>query len=443
MADIKNKIVTCFDYGNDTALAERLAREFGTVNYFRQWKDSLPETLKLVAGDGLNGVKRIRNFFDPEIINQTDVFVFADIYDGDLQVHLERMGKLVFGSRMAEGFEYKRELFAKTLKELQMEVSPYTVCVGVTALEKELQAHEDLWVKVNLRGDGETWHHENYSLSRRKLEALRYQYGAVAEMVRFTVCESIDSVIEAAYDGMMITSPSGTPQFPDIGFLGYEVKNLCHILHAIPYSSFPKAVLEVNEKFAPKLAEHNYRGFWGTEIKITEDGKNYFLDATCRASHPPTEIIQEMVANLGEFIYEGAQGNCIPLKIVKPFGVQVMLNSSWAKSNWQTVEVPEEIRHCVKLYNYCFADGAYQVIPKSVSSLTSDGSDIIGSIVALGDTIEEAIDEVKEYCNQVHGFDTENQIDALAECLRRIQEGEKEGIDFKAKIPDPATIIDS
>ena len=439
---LKKLTCTVYDYGNNLALAERLSREFGRVNYFKPWKDTSPETLKLVVGDGLGTVHRVRDFFAPEVLHGTDLFVFPDVYDGDLQRDLISRDKRVWGSGMAEQFEYKRELFANTLKEVGLAVAPYVVCVGVSALEKELKAHDDLWVKLNLRGDGETWHHENYDLSKRKIEALRYQFGAVNEMVRFTVCETIPTTIEAAYDGFMVTSPEGKPQFPNKGFLGYETKNLAHILNAIDYDAFPKQVLEVNEKFAPKLAKFFYRSAWGTEIKIADDGKNYFLDATCRQPEPPGSIVMEQVKNLGEFMYHGAVGELRELEIEQPFGVSVSLYSSWSKTNWQPVIVPEEIRRWVKLFNYCYADGAYHCIPKDVNDTYSEGHDQIGAVVALGDTIEEAIDNVKDYCSQVMGFDTEDQIDALQECLRRIHEGEKEGIDFKADVPEPASVAE-
>ena len=166
---LKKLTCTVYDYGNNLALAERLSREFGRVNYFKPWKDTSPETLKLVVGDGLGTVHRVRDFFAPEVLHGTDLFVFPDVYDGDLQRDLISRDKRVWGSGMAEQFEYKRELFANTLKEVGLAVAPYVVCVGVSALEKELKAHDDLWVKLNLRGDGETWHHENYDLDRKSV----------------------------------------------------------------------------------------------------------------------------------------------------------------------------------------------------------------------------------------------------------------------------------
>ena len=437
---LQQKSVLVWDWGNNVSLAERLTREFGRVMYFKPWQESSPETLKVVVGDGLTGVERVKNFYD--VIHEVDLFVFPDIYCGDLQRDLISRGKRVFGSGDSEAFEFKRELFHKTLKQVGLPVAPYEVCVGMSALREYLISNDDQWIKVNMRGDGETWHHENYDLSKRKLESLEYLYGPVKEQIRFTVCETIPTTIETAYDGFLITSPTGDPQFPTTGFLGYEDKNKAHILAAIPYEDFPEQVLEVNENFAPKLAEKFYRCNFGTEIKIADDGKNYFLDLTARAPEPPGSIIQEQVKNLGEFMYHGAAGELRELEIEKPFAVQVMLYSSWSKSNWQTVQVPDEIKRWVKLYNYCHADGDYQVVPRDVNNPYSDGHDQIGAVVALGDSIEEAIENVRDYCGQLKAFDTSDQLEALGECLKRIHAGEDEGISFPGKTPEPETVIE-
>jgi hypothetical protein len=442
MDDISKLTCCVYDYGNSIALAERLSREFGRVLYYAPWETSMPESIRVAVGDGIENVERVLDFFDPEVLHHSDLFIFPDIYDGDLQLDLVSRGKRVWGARSAEDFEYKRELFAKTLKQVGLPVAPYKVVVGLTALKRYLIEHDDLWIKVEMRGDGETWHHQEWLTSRRKIEGMEYKYGPIKELIRFTVCESIATSQELAYDGFMVTSPDGRPQFSDYGFLGYEDKSMSHILTAVPYDEFPQEAKVVNEKFAPKLAERFFRSAWGTEIKIGDDGDNYFLDATCRQPSPPGEIIMEMVSNLGAFMYHGAEGNLIPLEIEKPFGVQVMLYSAWAKTNWLTVDVPDEIKRWVKLYNYCQCDGAYQVIPEAVSQPDSIGNEQVGAVVGLGDSIEEAIEAVKEHCEQLNGFDTTAQIESLMEGLRRIKEGEKQGIPFAEDVPEPETVME-
>lgn len=440
---LQDKTVTVYDYGYNIGLAQRLSREFGRVNYFCPWKDTEPQTKKLVIGDGIEGIIRVRDFFSYDVMHGTDLFVFPDIYDGDLQVDLVRRGKLVWGARTGEDFEYKRKLFAETLEEVGLPVCHYKVITGMKALKQYLAESEDKWIKVNLRGDCETWQHINYKLSQFTLQALEYRFGAVKEFITFTVWDAIKTKQEVAYDGFMVASATGRPQFPNIGFLGYEHKNMSHILNAIPYESFPEDVLEVNEKFAPKLAERYFRSAFGTEIKMAEDGNNYFLDATCRQPSPPGEIIMEMVQNLGEFMYHGAGGDLVELEIEKPVGVQVVIYSEWAQTNWERVEFPEELGRWVKLSRVCYADGAYNISPDMQMNPYPTGIERIGSVVALGDTIDEAIDEVRDRCAEIKGTALVMEVESLAECLSRIQAGEEQGIDFKTEVPEPSTVLEN
>jgi hypothetical protein len=440
MDEISNLTVCTFDHGNNVELALRLSREFGRSLYFKPWKRGSPITNEKIIGDGFLEIERVRDFFD--VIHEVDLFVFPEIHDGDLQRDLVNRGKRVWGSRKADEYEYNRLLFAKTLKEVGLPSCPYHRCEGMTALRDYLKKTEDVWIKTDMRGDGETWHHLSYNLSRAKLDAMDYYYGPYKEYVRFMCFESIDSIVEVAYDGFMVTSPVGKVQFPEQAFLGYEDKNKSHILAACPYDSLDDCVKEVNDKFAPKLAERYYRSAWGTEIKKTDDSF-FFLDATCRQPSPPGFIILEMVSNLGEFMYHGAEGDMIDLELEEQVGLQVNIYSDWAGANHLPVEIPEEIRRWVKLEEcYQDEDGLDWVIPPAVEDPVQGFHKNIGAVVATSDTIESAIELVKERCEMVKGFDTDTQIESLMETLRRIKQGEKEGVEFPVDSPQPVSVLE-
>jgi len=63
-------------------------------------------------------------------------------------------------------------------------------------------------------------------------------------------------------------------------------------------------------------------------------------------------------------------------------------------------------------------------------------------VVGLGDSIEEAIEHVKENCELVNSFDVTKQIESLMEGLKRIQEGEKQGIPFADEVPEPISVME-
>jgi hypothetical protein len=445
MDDLSQKSCCVFDYGYNIPLARRLAREFGRVQFFCPWKDTAPESLKLAVGTGYDDIERIRHWGDA--VNSNDLFVFPDIYDGDLQRDLVNRGKRVWGSRRADRLEYDRTLFLQTVEKVGLPVPGYTTCNGIDELEVHLRDTENNWVKCNLRGDDETWHHIKWDFTKRRIEAMRHKYGPIGNDILFTVVENIDSVIEAAYDGFMVTSPAGLVQYSNLGFLGYENKNLSHILRAIPYEDFPDAVRDVNDLFGPELAANYLRSAFGTEIKIVEDEdgdgqQNYFLDATCRQPSPPGEIIMEQVTNLGSFFWHGSEGECIELDIEDEFGVQVLIYSECSESNWSPIEFPPELDRWVKLFRTCKRDDVEQVIPSSGVTASQEGNERIGSVVALGSSIEKAIDKVREYCDEVKGPGLEMKVESLAEVLRRIHEGEEKGIEFADDVPEPESLIE-
>lgn len=437
---LKDKTVLVYDHRNYMETASRLSREFGRVLYFKPWKDTAPTTQNLIIGDGYDEFERVTQLF--EVIEEVDLFVFPDIYDGDFQVYLEKQGKRVWGSRMAEKYEYKRGIFAKTLKEVGLPVAPFSKVVGVNELRAQLKDKDDCWIKVELRGDRETWQHTNPETTGAIIDAISYYYGPVKNHIDFYVFDNIKSDIEAAYDGYLVASPDLKPQFPKDSFLGYEAKNRAHILAITDYDSLNESVRDVNDKFAPKLAQLKYRCQWGTEIKISENGESNFLDATCRQPSPPGEISLEIVKNWGEIMYHGAVGDLVEMEIEKPFGVQVALNSPWAGNNYLPVPIPKELRRWVKLSESTRVDGLDWIVTAIPDDPLGGWTKHFGDVVALGDTIEDAIELVKERCEALKIMDTEIQINALVECLDSIKEGEKEGIKFTDdKIPKPGVVL--
>jgi len=439
MTDLSDKVALVFDEGENIALARRLSREFGIVRYFSKWKEDYPKSKKLAIGTGYHDIERVRHFED--VINSTDLFIFPGIYHGTVQHDLEMRGKRVWGSRRAERLEYDRPYFLKVLEQCGLPVPEYKICHGVDELEEYLSDGEKRWVKLNLRGDGETWCSKTPEQTKRKIEEYRFDWGPICEDIVFTVVDHIDTDVEAAYDGFLVTSAQGNPQFSEIGFLGYEAKDQSHILRAIPYDEFPESVRVVNDKFGPVAAKFFMRSAFGTEIKVLVDEKtdeetSMFLDFTARQPNPPGPIIAEQVSNLGEFFWHGAVGENIPLEIEEEFGVQVNICST-RTSNFIPVEFPEEFDPWVKLMRCCYRDGVNQVI----CDADSKPGDLVGAVVALGRTIQDAIDKAKAVCEELTG-DVACETDSLADVLKRITHGEEQGIEFADKIPEPAEVIE-
>ena len=415
--DLKTKIATVYDYGLFVELAVKLAPFFKKVNYYCPWKSSFPQSGLAMIGDGIKGVNRIQNFYD--VKEETSIFIFPDVYDGDLQLDLESQGYPVWGSRKGEEMELDRVAMMKWMQKNGLDVAPYEVVTGINELRKYLKTQDNVWVKVSaFRGDFESFHHEifykNYNLSTPKLDELEYKLGAKKYKEEFVVVQSIDDCVEIGYDGYTIDG-----KFPTKGICGIEIKDLGYIGKFMEYSAMAKEITHFNDVVSPLLKNYGYRGFFSTELRVTRDGKAYMIDACCRQGSPPGELYQNQYVNLAEIIWAGANGECIDPISAGTYGAEVMLHSQWADKNWLTVGFPEKIRDNVKFRNLTVINDDYWIVPQAV------GLPEIGAAVAINDDMDKAMEEAKDYANQVKGYFLEckdTSMDAAKEELAKCEE---------------------
>jgi predicted RNase H-like HicB family nuclease len=114
-----------------------------------------------------------------------------------------------------------------------------------------------------------------------------------------------------------------------------------------------------------------------------------------------------MMANMAEVIWYGSEGIVLEPDFKAKWGAEVLLISEWADQNWMHVSFPDKIRDNVKLRNFCCIEDQYYVIPQWT------GSAEIGAVVALGDTPDQAIAEVKRIAELVEGHLLDKPVDAL------------------------------
>ena len=419
MTDLSDKTIIVYDYGLFATWAQKLAESFGRVLYFCPFKSAFPRTQQFVIGTGLEGVERITNFWDH--VHEADCFFFPDVYDGDLQLHLRNIGYPVWGSAKGEELELMRwqtKLFIK--KDLHLPVQPVERIVGIHDLRDYLRDTVDKYVKISmLRGDFETFRHDEYRTSEPILDDIEARLGPYKASKEFIVEDAIDDAIEVGYDGFTIDG-----QFPNPGMFGYEIKDVSYIGVVRPYDQLPEPVKEVNKRLAPAFSQYQYRGFWSSEIRIPKNGKPYLTDPCCRAGSPPSELYQELFSNWGEIIWQGAHG-----EIAKPFptakyGVEILIHSQWADQHWQAVYVEPEVRPWVKLRNVCQVEDVLYIAPQVV------GLPEIGAIVAVDDSLLGAIKKVKGYCEKVTGHSIDLNLDRVSEAIDTIKNGERQGIRF-------------
>jgi hypothetical protein len=410
MTDLSKRTAMIVDNGLFLEIAIRLAKEFGRVLYFAPWTNGYPKSNALMIGKGIDNIERVEEPWSH--MDDVDVWVFPDVYEGAMQDYLVSQGHNVWGCRSGgANLELDRVKSKQISTKLGIDIGPYKRIVGLDALRRHLKANDDQYVKISAtRGDMETFHSPRYAEVEPRLDELEHNLGAKKKLMEFVVEEAINDAIEIGYDGFTIDG-----QFARGAIVGVEVKDKAYIGRTMRYSQLPPNVRSVNDKLAPELKRVGYRGFLSTEIRETKD-KAYLIDPCSRAGSPPSELYQEMIGNLAEVIWWGAEGIVIEPEYTAKWGAEVLLLSDWADKNWQQVRFPEEVRENVKLRNFTVIDGEYYVIPQW------SGMPEIGAVVATGNTAKEAISECKRIAAMVDGYSVEKPLEAIDEAYENLME---------------------
>jgi biotin carboxylase len=230
-------------------------------------------------------------------------------------------------------------------------------------------------------------------------------------------------------------------RYPVRTFSGYEKKNELYLGSLLEYEDLPTEIKTINAAIAPLLEEFGYRNFIATEIRV-KDGKPYFIDPTLRMPGQTGEQLLTTCSNLPEVIWCGANGELVDPEFAAEFSAEATLHYTanphiaGLGDGWKTLTLSPEVRPWVKLYHYCEADGAIHFPPHK--------SDEVGVVIGQGDTIEEAIDKLKENIELLADEPVSAETDKFKDLLEEIHAAEEQGIEFTdQKVPEPITVIDT
>ena len=426
-----SEVVACVvDHGLFLPWSQRLAREFKTVYYHTPVEKAFPKLADSIVGDGFSDIIRCDDPFD--IMDEVDLWVFPDIGFSGLQLHLEKLGKPVWGSRDADSLEIHREKFLDMLGKVGLSVPPHTRVKGVAAMAEYLKDKEDKWIKMSkYRGDFETFHWRNAKQDSGWLAFLRVKFGPLADAIPFVIADTIETEIEGGYDGYNVDG-----LFPKLAVHGIECKDRGYLCAVQEYDSLPEQVRKVNEAVAPILRERRYRNKFSTEIRITEDDF-FYIDCTHRNGSPPSQCEAELFSNWGDIVWHGAHGELVePIPVFK-YAVQTVLNLKREATTWASAPFPDELRQWVKCGNCCEYDGQLVFPPQD------EPDPMIGWLVAGGDTLDEAIDTLKERVEELpDGVTTD--INSLVELIGEMKAAEEMDIHYgNEEIPDGKGIVET
>jgi len=423
---MKDKTLCFYDSGMFIELAITLSKSFGRVLYFSDWVSEYPISQDDRIGDGVPGLERISDFFevvyDADNKFNVDIYCFPSIYHGWLQIFLrDKLGKRVWGSGLGDELERWRLQANKAFAKLGLPRPTMIEIEGMKSLRAHLKTVEDKYIKVSeYRGSGETWHHENYELSEPILDEMAHELGKEQEVFKWLVEDPINDAIEVGtdipncIDGM----------FPTKTIQGVEDKDCAYACVVKDYADISPLITDFNKAVAPLLKKYKYRNFMSTEIRVGKDKVPYMIDFTARYPSPPGEIYLELISNLAEMIWYGAEGILIEPKFAAKYAIEVMINSEWAENKWQTINFPPEVRQWVKLRNLAIINGTYCVIPRYKDFAN------IGAVVSIGNTLEECEKKANDIADKIKGYGVVVKTASIERIKKTISKAEKLGIKF-------------
>jgi hypothetical protein len=412
-----------------------MAKATKKTYYHSEYEQEYLSVDRCVIGDGCDEFERLDEYMDPDVLKTIDLFICPDIGHTGIQRYLKSIGKLVWGSMGSTELELYRTRFLDMIKSVGLPMVPSVRLRGVDALAEHLKEVKNKHIKINrYRDNMETWHHIDFEHSRTELQRLALEFGPIDPV--FIVQDAIDDeedspTIEIGFDGWSVDG-----EFPECTYQGYEKKNQLYLGSELAYADLPEPVRYVNEKIAHVLASYGHRGSLATEI-IVKDEVAYFIDPTNRMAGQTMEHLLKTCRNLPNVIYHGAAGELITPDFSSQFAAEATLHYTGpgGTHGWKVLRVPDSIIDEVALYRYCMKDGAYH-FPKAKN-------DEVGVICGNGDSIEAAVEDLKENFEEFGDEPVSIDLSGFADLVEQIEKAEDVGIEFSDQpVPGPEIVLD-
>jgi hypothetical protein len=278
----------------------------------------------------------------------------------------------------------------------------------MTALRKYIKSRdkEKLWIKIErTRGDTETFSVEGYEPAKNRLDDMQASFGPTAEYRDFIVEGNIPDMLDLSIDTYCIDG-----KYPSRSLLGNEQKDEGYIGVVKDWKEMPTDLVDIYDKLASTLKEYQYRNFLAFESRA---GQNKLLlgDPCMRVGSPIFELELEMMKNLPDILWQGAEGKMVDPDYAGKYGFEILVKSPWVEEHPLLVKFPDKYRDQIKFrYAAQYPDGLW-ILPQQAGPY-------FAAIVAYGDNLDDCIAEVKEISDQVKG----TQVEAFTGCAEKLKE---------------------
>lgn len=413
--DLSNKTCVVFDKGQFIHVAKRLGRDFSKVYYYLAEEKPYPQMQTDLIGRGFEEFEVVDDF--NKAVKKADMVVFPDVYNGGIPEDLTSRGIPVFGALRSEEFETDRKKLRRMLELAGLFVPDAVFIKGLSKAQEYLKDKTDKYIKCSFyRGDFETYHYKNAFLASAWFRAKKSHLGIAAEEIELLIEDPIKSECEGGFDtynlnGELASNPT----------VGYEAKGTGYVSCAV--EKLPDIFQKMHDKMKPAFKKFGCQSAYSSEVRITADGKAYYIDGTLRFGSPPSEVQCEHFESFSEDVWNLAHGVLPKPRPAAKYGVQINLSSQWYEDYPLPVQFPKELDQWAKLKNARKVADGYELIP-------NDADGYMGAVVAIGDDLDATIKECIERAEQIECEDVDFEVSCFDKISKSIEAGEKYGIDF-------------
>lgn len=429
MTDLSQKSCLVIDHGTFVEVALRLARDgFGTVYYCDPtWQTAFAKVDHAAIGRGFENVRRVKEPWGLIDRGEVDVVVFPDVHRAEEQAHIASLGIPVWGARSADQLEINKLRFKQIQDELGMPHADYDLVIGLEKLREYCLRNTDRWIKISpqFRGNRETFHHKDHLETSLTLAHMEIEFGALGRALTFLCEHPLKGDLEGGLDTYTVLG-----QHPDTVVSGWEIKDKCYLAEVLKWEEVNQTLRKAIDPLWPILKARGCIQMLSTEVKTEEE---VLLEPTIRFPSPAGEQQMELYTNFPQVVWEGAHGRLIEPDVKYRYAVTAMMDHNGGAEATRSIEIPTEVRHLVKVYN------ASQLGDQTV---TAPGTDTIGAIIGLGNTPQEALEQLKEVVAALKDQPVNIHIKDLADALQEAQEAKEQGAGMaQADVPYPSEAL--
>ena len=415
--NLRNKKVLCIDaWGMYVETAVRFMRDCAEVKYCAMSHADLNGKI----GVGMDGIKQVDSPWS-EVDKADFIFVPSNDCVG-LVEYLKAHGYPVAGVGAMEKMETDRWYGRNYQREQGLSTQESHKVVGITAIREFCKAHKNYFVKVNddFRIFSESFKHYDWKSTEPKLDYIAYKTGPFKEEIIF-ICEELLDGVEPGTDAITF---EGELLFPTLG--GYELGKKSYIARAYQNEQeYPEPYKEVHKALEPEFKKKHTRFFYSTEMIIDKSKHSFLLDPTMRmALHGGTALQTEMIDNFTEVCYGLATGVKVNPIMKHKYGISVPLMSPEVEESFVNVPFPQEMRQWIKFFTCCKKGSDYYALPNNPPD------PIACCVIALGDSVKEVVDTVKERIKEVNAPCLSSDEKGLSKAQEIINDGKLVGINF-------------